>query len=272
MPSYQRAYSWDVKDVERLFEDTVDGLRRLVGNPESLRFLGTIIAVNDKSVVPVDAPMDGELPNVVMTIIDGQQRLCTLVAVNIMLHDAIRRRRAGIGEGPEAERLLQWVDDFLFDLAKTIRFEGRPAQSVWRWYPRVVRAYDDVWARNQSLAKYVSPIAKLTWSYISHMENGGAEPFAYGSATPAAKPEPGHPALEAVVNYVGTALNGITCGSFEDVELPSVGDLTGHPEGARPFWSDRFPTEAAALVREASDHRPITVRLGTAEQRLARAA
>ena len=30
--------------------------------------------------------------------------------------------------------------------------------------------------------------------------------------------------------------------------------------------------DAAALVREASDHRPITVRLGTAEQRLARAA
>lgn len=30
--------------------------------------------------------------------------------------------------------------------------------------------------------------------------------------------------------------------------------------------------EAAALVREASDHRPIVVRLGTAEQRLARAA
>ena len=253
VPSYQRAYSWDVKDVERLFEDTVDGLRRLVTNPDSLRFLGTIIAVNDKSVVPVEAPMDGELPNVVMTIIDGQQRLCTLVAVNIMLHDAIRRRRDGIGEGPEAERLLQWVNDFLFDLAKTIRFEGRPAHSMWKYYPRVVRAYDDVWARSQTLARYVSPIAKLTWGYITHLEGGATSPFVYGATVHAAKPEPGHPALEAVVDYVRTALEGVSLGHFDDVELPSVADLASHPEGGRPFWSDRFPPEAATIVRDADD-------------------
>lgn len=251
VPSYQRAYSWDVKDVTRLFEDTVDGLRRLVGNPESLRFLGTIIAVNEKGVVPVDPPMDGELPNVVMTIIDGQQRLCTLLAVNIMLHDAIRRRGALIGEGPEADRLKQWMDDFLFDLVKTIRFEGRPTDTVWRYYPRMIRAYEDMWARSQALAKYESPIAKLAWSYILHLESGTPSAFAYGAASHSQKPEPGHPALEAVVSYVRTALDGIASGQFQEVDLPSVSDLVAHSGKGRPFWSDRFPNEAAGLVRDS---------------------
>lgn len=35
----------------------------------------------------------------IMTIIDGQQRLCTLLTVNIMLHDAISRRHPSIGRG-----------------------------------------------------------------------------------------------------------------------------------------------------------------------------
>ncbi|RYF47585.1 MAG: DUF262 domain-containing protein, partial [Cytophagaceae bacterium] len=253
VPSYQRAYSWDVKDVSRLFEDTVDGMRRLTSTPESLRFLGTIIAVNDKAVVPVEDPMDGELPGVVMTIIDGQQRLCTLVAVNIMLHDAISHRRAGVGEGSAAERLLQWVDDFLFDLAKTFRFEGRPGPTIWKNYPRVIRAYDDVWARRQSLAKYRSPIAKLIWAYIAHMEDI-AQPrpiFAYSSAMPAVRPEPGHPALEAVIAYVRGALGHIAEGQFEDIGLPAVPDLVTHRDSGQSFWSDRFPTEAAELVRNS---------------------
>lgn len=255
VPSYQRAYSWDVKDVSRLFEDTVDGMRRLTSAPDSLRFLGTIIAVNDKAVVPVEDPMDGELPGVVMTIIDGQQRLCTLVAVNIMLHDAISHRRAGVGEGSAAERLLQWVDDFLFDLAKTFRFEGRPGSTIWKNYPRVIRAYDDVWARRESLAKYSSPIAKLIWAYIAHMEDS-AQPrpaFAYSSAVPAVRPEPGHPALEAVITYVRGALGHIADGQFEDIGLPAIPDLVAHGDASQSFWSDRFPTEAAELVRNSAE-------------------
>jgi len=253
VPSYQRAYSWDVKDVSRLFEDTIDGMRRLISAPESLRFLGTIIAVNDKSVVPVEDPMDGELPGVVMTIIDGQQRLCTLIAVNIMLHDSISRRRSGVGEGSEAERFLQWVDDFLFDVAKTFRFEGRPGTTVWKNYPRVIRAYDDVWARRQTLAKYNSPIAKLIWAYIAHIENQvpPRPAFDYGSEAHAVRPEPGHPALEAVITYIRGALEYIANGQFEDIVLPAVPDLVVYGEAGQGFWSDRFPTEASELVRNS---------------------
>jgi hypothetical protein len=247
IPSYQRAYSWDVKDVGRLFEDAADGLRRLVDHPSALRFLGTIIAVDDKSVVPVDEPMDTELPNVVMTVIDGQQRLCTLVAVNIIIHDAILRRRAAIPASPEADRLLQIIDDYLFDLEKTFRFEGRPSPTLWRNYPRLIRAYEDQWARHQSNARYDSPIAKLTWAYIAHRDNdpAGSTDFTYGSTTPAAKPEPGHAALEAVLGYIRTATVHIASGEFEEISLPSLEKLTSQPVQNEGFWADRFPADAS---------------------------
>ncbi|MGY2733567.1 hypothetical protein ACVWYO_001241 [Sphingomonas sp. UYP23] len=80
--------------MARLFKDTVTGLGRLPTSPNSLRFLGTIIAVNDKALLGVAEPMDQQLPETVMTLIDGQQRLCTLITVNILLHDKIDASRS----------------------------------------------------------------------------------------------------------------------------------------------------------------------------------
>jgi hypothetical protein len=264
IPSYQRTYSWDVKDVGRLFEDAIDGLRRLVDHPTALRFLGTIIAVDEKDVVPVDEPMDTELPNVVMTIIDGQQRLCTLIAVNIILHDMILRQRATIPSAADSERLLQIVDDYLFDLRKTFRFEGRPSTTLWRNYPRIIRAYEDQWARHQSNARYESPIAKLIWSYITHREAdpAGAADFSYGSGTPVAKPEPGQPSLEAVVAYIRGAAAQIEAGQFEDqLGLPTVEQLISGPVQAEGFWADKFPTDALTYIDAHPDQVAPVLRL-----------
>ncbi len=264
IPSYQRAYSWDVKDVGRLFEDAIDGLRRLVDHPNALRFLGTIIAVDEKGVVPVDEPMDTELPNVVMTIIDGQQRLCTLLAVNIILHDLILRQRATIQTESDSERLLQIIDDYLFDLQKTFRFEGRPSASLWRNYPRVIRAYEDQWARHQSNARYESPVAKLIWNYIEHREadpSGGQE-FCFGSDAPSSNPEPGQPSLEAVIAYIRTAASQIADGYFDDqVEFPTVEQLISGPVQAEGFWADRFPVQALAYINAHPDATSPALRL-----------
>ncbi len=72
-------------------------------------------------------------------------------------------------------------------------------------------------------------------------------------------------------NLVGPAM----LRGFRDV---GPREPTHHSLDVLPLRLDRclvrglICADAAALVREASDHRPITVRLGTAEQRLARAA
>lgn len=64
-------------------------MERLHADAGSIRFLGTIIAVQGNDLVTVQAPLDRELPPRVVTIIDGQQRPCTLVVLTVLLHDAL---------------------------------------------------------------------------------------------------------------------------------------------------------------------------------------
>ncbi|ENC6730475.1 DUF262 domain-containing protein, partial [Vibrio navarrensis] len=48
IPSYQRGYAWEKKDLERLIKDLEDGYKRFDVNTDyqTLCFLGSIITVN----------------------------------------------------------------------------------------------------------------------------------------------------------------------------------------------------------------------------------
>jgi hypothetical protein len=61
-----------------------------------------------------------------------------------------------------------------FALDQTI---GNP--TVYRYYPRVIRAFDDVWSKKGTQALYQSPIARLIWTYINHVESQKTEAFKY---------------------------------------------------------------------------------------------
>ena len=90
VPIYQRGYNWDNKHIGRLFEDVGHGLQSLVENEDSITFLGTLIVIDESMPPDVDR---GEVPSGVRIVIDGQQRLTTILLMNICLHDEIRRRR-----------------------------------------------------------------------------------------------------------------------------------------------------------------------------------
>ncbi len=240
IPSYQRAYAWRDEEVSRLFEDAITGLARLPKSPSSLRFLGTIITVTDKSLLGVAEPMDQQLPETVMTIIDGQQRLCTLIVVNILLHDAIRRMEAALDAGDKADGFDQIVGDYLYDLMKTFQFVGRPTETIWRFYPRVIRARIDQWARHQNNAKYESPIARLVWAYIQHSAQP-AEPFDYAVPDDAEKGS-GHQALAGVTKHVREALACIAEGEFEGRQIIDPAQLVGEAVQNAEFWIAKFPT------------------------------
>ncbi|KQT50210.1 hypothetical protein ASG47_19985 [Devosia sp. Leaf420] len=251
IPAYQRGYAWSSDDVKRLFEDTVDGLHRLVVDTKSLRFLGTIIAIDDKSVVPVEEPMDVDLPNDVLTIIDGQQRLCTLIAVNIVLHDAIKQRRLKIPATPEHDAFLQIVDDYLFDLAKTVRFEGRTSGTIWRNYPRVIRAFEDQWSRNKQHARYNSPIARLIWRYIEHLEADDGTPFV-GQTPQAGTKDDNQTALDRAVRSSMEMLDNIAEGTIDAFQLPDVEQLISVELQAAAFWADKFSNPVVDFVMGSS--------------------
>ena len=249
IPSYQRTYAWRDEEVSRLFEDAITGLSRLPDSPTSLRFLGTIITVTDKTLLGVAEPMDQQLPETVMTVIDGQQRLCTLIVVNILLHDVIRRMAANLGSKDAADGLEQIIGDYLYDLVKTFQFVGRPSDSLWQNYPRVIRARLDQWARHRDNARYESPIARLIWAYIKHTDTAAGGAFDY-SAPDEAEEGSGHKALVGVVNHVRSALEAIGAGEFEGRALIAPEALVSDAVQNGDFWIAKYPT--ALLLRLAA--------------------
>ena len=69
IPLYQRAYSWTRKERADMFEDII----KLKGRPESSHFMATIVGLNREKYTIVTDEYD------VIDIVDGQQRLTTLV-------------------------------------------------------------------------------------------------------------------------------------------------------------------------------------------------
>jgi uncharacterized protein with ParB-like and HNH nuclease domain len=92
IPAYQRPYSWDRDNIARLYEDVVHGIQQLFDRPDTINFIGTIIAVHDTRYQTIEPMIRPEVPSRVMTIIDGQQRLSTVLMSNIALHDYVRLR------------------------------------------------------------------------------------------------------------------------------------------------------------------------------------
>lgn len=246
VPAYQRAYAWDTDNVRRLLEDAALGLQKLSTDPNSIRFLGTLIAIAGRDLVDVEPPLDQELPTGVLTIIDGQQRLCTLIILNILLHDALRGAVAAFDDAQD--ETLIWVkehtDDFLEDLAKTFRFVGRRARAedLYRYYPRIIRAYTDQWARTQANARYRSPVARFIWAYIRHIEGDAGGDFRYRPVDDADDEVPeDHEAIVDVINFLWEAIQALAVGDFEGLSLPTGGDIGTVAAFNEGLWARAFP-------------------------------
>ncbi len=101
IPAYQRPYSWDNDHIHRLFDDTGHGVAELLKSADAITFLGTIITIHDTQYTTVDPKVTDQLPPRVMTVIDGQQRLTTLLLLISALHDELTVRHAKL-------RLTRW--------------------------------------------------------------------------------------------------------------------------------------------------------------------
>ena len=85
LPEYQRPYDWDKNNVLRLLHDCLNGLKGAASGSQShpYTFLGTIILTSDEAREPT---FDGNS----LSIVDGQQRLTTLLLLSCALFSAIR--------------------------------------------------------------------------------------------------------------------------------------------------------------------------------------
>ena len=227
IPAYQRPYAWDSRNVDRLFEDAIGGINHVLTRPAAISFLGTLIAIHDVNHTTVQPLFKPEVAPRVMTIIDGQQRITTSVMINIALHAhlTLTLRKLGKASGDEFDWLREQTELALAELWNTFamdRTTGTPA--LYRWYPRVIRAIDDVWSKRKVQAKYDSPIAALTWAYISYLLDQNpskAEVFTH-SVSRNGEPDLRHAVLMKVFNNITLQIEKFTGKNAERYDFPDL--------------------------------------------------
>ena len=182
IPSYQRQYSWDASKINRLIEDTCHGFSHLVSHKDAITFIGTIIAIHDTELLTVEPLVKSDVPSKVMTIIDGQQRLTTLLLINTVLHDEIKHRSRYLDQLEKSEG-INWLFEECMKvssrLGKTFEEDKDYGDEGYRHYPRMIRAYDDSWSRKKNNASYRSPIGNYLHKYGEYIRQGDFKRFKY---------------------------------------------------------------------------------------------
>ena len=254
IPAYQRQYAWGNKNISDLFEDVLHGIQQLTDRPETVSFLGTIIAIHDvkyETVTPLYRP---EVPGRVMTIIDGQQRICTATMSNIALHNYIKYTLAKIKNlnKPHLSWMQRECNQLLANLRNTYLIERATGDNnnYYRYYPRIIRAYDDTWSETEVQAQYSSPAAKLIWEYIWFTESKKSGEFKF---------RPTDDTTRKVIDNYKMVVNAFKfiqsqiikiCKSYTDEDFPNLVHATQEPNLAKGIWGYEFPDEVKKYVSE----------------------
>lgn len=255
IPAYQRPYSWDKDNIARLNEDTLHGLRQLAGRPNTISFIGTVIAIHDTKYRTVDPIFHSEVANRVMTIIDGQQRLCTLVMANMALHDFISRQLAKLTAKKDAHFVWLCNDQatpLLADLRNSFLMDRTSGDGNYRYYPRVIRAYYDVWSRKQGQARYESPIAKMIWGYIEHIHGTETGEYQFQPLDDKKRPIERYAAIADAFQYIKLEIRRICQMKPEDREFPDLVTATQSGDFAKAIWGFAVPEEVRKYLAEQS--------------------
>jgi hypothetical protein len=248
IPPYQRPYGWDRDKVSKLVEDTLHGYAMLLESEESFTFLGTVITIHDINYTTVQPIVRQDVPGKLLTVIDGQQRLTTLLLVCLALHNNINLAHSKLLKSQKAEEwspALLWLDGqarrVMEELAAT--FFERQAYGDSPLYPRMIRSFDDQWSRSVQLAKYESPIANLIAKYVATLTEDKISEF---------KPQKREHRIEGedalVERYVQLSkiFKPIATGATrkeELEELPTTEEIISAKKLQQALLNHEFPTE-----------------------------
>ena len=174
VPAYQRDYSWRDEDVEKLIWDFVEGID-LLQEKESFTFIGSLIT-SPAGTHDVDPSEGGENPGQVDLVIDGQQRLttvliCCLVLQNLLEVSTAALETSGIDKKSTEFQWLSATKTDIVNLLKGSLYNVRARNGGSVFFPRMIRAHVDMWARDPKISKYESPIAKRLDEFAQIMEN-----------------------------------------------------------------------------------------------------
>lgn len=177
IPPYQRDYAWDKTNVERLIDDTIQGLNALLKRPdESITFIGTIIAMNDSKKSTISPLVKNQVYTQVMSVIDGQQRLTTLLMLCLALYLEIEVQWADLkkGKASDSEEARFWLETRVNDmrglLSQMLSERQNNGEGEFRHFPKMIRAFVDTWSYEADKATYHSPISWLLFEFVRFRE------------------------------------------------------------------------------------------------------
>lgn len=171
IPEYQRPYTWSIDDVDRLFETIDNAIQAAITQPY-FAFLGAILAIDDPmELEEVYHIKRDEAPATVYALVDGQQRVTTLVLFIAEIYKQlvdikreISDNKIEIGEyGGKLNSAITEAKSALF-----VRNDWEPDSNVY--LPKIINGqYDDIWLKSQS-GHYQSPVAL----YLSELSRNDA--------------------------------------------------------------------------------------------------
>ena len=168
IPEYQRSYNWNKEKIARLLGDSANGLYLLKTSDESFTFLGTMILVTEKNK---ETTFDGNS----LAIVDGQQRITTLILTLCALIEAINEQLHIVEHLPTEQKqwLFQEANFQLNELYKCAvgQLFGRGKSYP---FPRLVRR-GDARAREPKDIEYKSIVSRFLREFSIYYEENHAK-------------------------------------------------------------------------------------------------
>ena len=168
IPIYQREYSWDEENIERILDDIREGIQELEQTKDSISFIGTMILVDEEN------QKEKSFRGKSLSIVDGQQRLTTLLLLCCIIFLKLRAFEKESATWPND--VLTFVMKSEMQLLTAQLFScsvGRPSgpatTNLYDNFPRIVRQEVDVRASTPSVAKYKSLIADYIFQFCDYV-------------------------------------------------------------------------------------------------------
>ena len=177
IPLYQREYTWDSDNIEQLLLDLSRGIENCLEDDDEIRFLGTIILVQETNPKDNIEPQDPRgLPSRIDKVIDGQQRLSTIALLATSLYDRILKTENKLPKNnPLTDEIIQASRDWKEKLIEIFSLDlkrGKPERK-----PKIIRGSIDQWTMNGEIEdNYKSPVSKYLSEFISYAFDENTQP------------------------------------------------------------------------------------------------
>ncbi|AXB30835.1 DUF262 domain-containing protein [Vibrio campbellii] len=256
IPAYQRHYSWDDSNIQRLIEDMCSGISTFLEHDDAITFIGTVISISDTDFKTIKPYVVGELPSEVMSIIDGQQRVTTLSLLATCLYQEmsmllIKSKQLGVGS-LEENWFRNAFSPILNRLKMIFEVDKWSSDQKYRYYPKLARAYLDQWATTEDKAFYNSPVASYLFGFINFIhsceDDFPAKKYRHSISEELSEDQlPKHKRVVDNVASISSYLNKILKGD-DSFQFPELDSFSKNNEQQRRLIGNIIPDSIVSML------------------------